>query len=455
MLKRLFNKLGAKSRPKPELRIIPRDAHSISRKNISPSALKVLYRLNEAGYDAYLVGGGVRDLLLGKHPKDFDVATNATPEEVKQVFRNCRLIGRRFRLAHVRFGREIIEVATFRSSHEKAEDNQARDNKAQTSEAGMILRDNVYGTQEEDAIRRDFTVNALYYNVRDFSVHDFTHGLADIQHRTLRMIGDPEVRYREDPVRMLRAIRFAAKLEFSIARETAAPIEQLRPMLADIPAARLFDESLKLLMSGQGLATFRLLDEFKLLQYLVPAAAASLNAESSASRLFELALQSTDQRIAEERPVTPAFLFAALLWPAVKEHWLKAQSASEPPIPAMHLAANEVVDHQARVCALPKRFSLPMKEIWELQVRLSRKQGKRSISLISHPRFRAAYDLLLLREQSGEVPDSEKLGAWWTDLQRKHPPVPGSHRADSDSAEEDSPRRPRRRRRPRKRRPPE
>ncbi|WLQ13752.1 polynucleotide adenylyltransferase PcnB [Hahella aquimaris] len=417
MLKKLMGliKPGRKEAgAKPlKLRIIPRDSHIVSRKQISPAALKVLYRLNSANYDAFLVGGGVRDLLLGAQPKDFDVATSATPEQVREQFNNCRLIGRRFRLAHVRFGREIIEVATFRAGHQNAGDD-AGD--AVTSDSGQILRDNVYGNQEEDALRRDFTINALYYCVRDFSIYDYAGGIEDIEHRVLRLIGDPETRYREDPVRMLRAARFAAKLDFSIEERTASPILELGPLLLNIPSARLFEEVLKLFLSGKAVRTFEILRQFDLFKFLFPETDRLLESEHPhAEKLILQALRNTDKRIAQDKPVTPAFLYAAMLWSPMQRLQQRYLDDGLPPMQAMHKAIDKVLAQQVKHTALPKRFSQPMREIWELQLRLPRKQSKRLQGLVEHPRFRAAYDFLVLREQSGE--DLQGLGEWWTRYQ--------------------------------------
>ena len=296
-----------KSFPKPT--IVPRAAHTLSRNQISENALKVLYRLHEAGFSAYLVGGAVRDVLLDEHPKDFDVATDAHPEEIRKLFRNCILIGRRFRLAHVRFRNEVIEVATFRTEA-KPVANPKND---------MIMRDNRYGTIVEDAWRRDFTVNALYYNIADFSVVDFTQGLEDLKHRQLRIIGDPELRYREDPVRMLRAIRFAGKLNFGLHPETEEPIKRLSPLLEWVPAARLFEEFLKLFFHGHGQKTFELLCQYDQFQYLFPSTFKAIQLHAQARRLLELTLKSTDDRVKIDKPVTPAFLLAALLWYPLQE----------------------------------------------------------------------------------------------------------------------------------------
>ncbi len=395
--------------------MISRDQHHVTRRQISDNALKVLYRLKDAGYESYLVGGCVRDLQLGAHPKDFDVATEAHPEEVHDLFRNSRLIGRRFKLVHVRFGREIIEVATFRASHE-AKHNDS-DQHGKQSDGGMILRDNVYGTVEEDALRRDFTVNALYYTIEDFSVHDYADGWQDLQHRTLRMIGDPEARYREDPVRMLRAVRFAAKLEFIIAPDTEEPIKRLAPLLRDIPAARLHEEVLKLFLSGQGETTFLMLRQYNLFGALFPATERQLQGQHSdyAERLIIEALRSTDNRIASGKSVTPAFLYAAMLWYPMLDALERLKQQGVPPIPALHQATQEIHQQQSKASSIPRRFSGAMRDIWELQYRLPRRNGNRAEQLVEHPRFRAAYDFVLMRENSGEELDD--LGQWWTDYQ--------------------------------------
>ncbi|MBK1703013.1 polynucleotide adenylyltransferase PcnB [Halochromatium glycolicum] len=396
----------------PEPLIVPRPEHPISRADISPNALKVLNRLKQAGFEAYLVGGGVRDLLLGHEPKDFDIATNATPEEVRAVFRNCRLIGRRFRLAHVFFGREIVEVATFRGSGADG------DGEAQVLENGMILRDNVYGSITEDALRRDFTVNALYYNIADFSVVDYAGGLSDIEAGRLRLIGDdPVARYREDPVRMLRAVRFACKLGFIIEPDCAEPIRGLAHLLGEISPARLFDETLKLFHSGYALHAFEKLRHFDLFVQLFPATDACLEREDHAFPITFVSrgLDNTDKRILEGKPVAPAFLFAVLLWEPVRIRYQELLAEGTPSAEAMALASHEIASAQQRRVAIQKRFALPMREIWALQPRLERRQGKRPLALLGHPRFRAAYDFLLLRAEAGET-DSE-LAQWWTRFQ--------------------------------------
>ncbi len=396
--------------------VITRSRHPVSRANISPNALKVLYRLKEAGYQGHLVGGGVRDLLLGREPKDFDIATDAHPEDVRRLFRNCRLIGRRFRLAHVLFGNEVIEVATFRARQEDSGDS-AR----QLDEDGRIVRDNVYGSLEEDAFRRDFTVNALYYNIDDFSVIDYAGGMEDLNNGVLRLIGDPETRYREDPVRMLRAVRFAAKLGFRIHPDSERPISELAGLLDDIPPARLFDEMLKLFMGGCALATFEALRHYNLFGRLFPQTEQSLAHEEQhfPHTLISHGMENTDARIAADKPVTPAFLLAVFLWPAVRERTMQLEAAGQHPAQAMQHAGSQVIGDQIRVMSVPRRFSLTMREIWMLQLRLERKGGRRSQRVLSHPRFRAAYDFLLLRARAGEVPES--LARWWTDFQEQNP----------------------------------
>ncbi|EPC00109.1 poly(A) polymerase [Litchfieldella anticariensis FP35 = DSM 16096] len=395
----------------PGLRIIPREEHPVSRKLFSEAALKVLYRLHNAGFEAYLVGGCIRDSLLGKVPKDFDVATNATPGQLQDLFRNSRIIGRRFRIVHVRFGREVIEVTTFRG---KPNDDHG-EHLAHRSEDGLLLRDNVWGNIEEDALRRDFTVNALYYNIADFSIHDWANGVRDIESRTLRLIGDPETRYREDPVRMLRAIRFATKLDFRLADATEAPIRELAPLLLRIPPARLFDEILKLFLAGHAVDTFHALRTYGLFEMLFPEAEEAMAELPWAESLIERALANTDTRIREERPVTPAFLFAALLWPGVTRRMEAIQAEGMPPIPALQAASQQAVSRQLQHISIPKRFSMPMRDIWDLQQRLPKRRGKRAIQTREHPRFRAAYDFLLLREEAGEIEPG--LGQWWTAFQ--------------------------------------
>ena len=392
--------------------IIPRSQHVISRANISENAIKVLYRLKNAGFQAHLVGGGVRDLLLGREPKDFDVATDARPEQVRELFRNCRLIGRRFRLAHVHFGQEIVEVATFRAS------NVDEDSDDRRIENGRIVRDNVYGTIEQDAWRRDFTVNALYYNIDDFSVVDYAGGMADLTAGVIRLIGEPAQRYREDPVRMLRAVRFAAKLGFRIHPDTEAPLFELGALLDEISPARLFDETLKLFLTGCATTTFTLLRHYRLFGHLFPLAETALaEEEQGAPSTFLLrAMGNTDARVAADKPVTPAFLYAALLWPAVRRLQRQLHAAGVEAAEILPEAGNQVLADQLRHTTLPKRFSVPMREIWNLQPRFEHRTGKRPLRLVTHPRFRATYDFLLLRAEGGEE-DVRELAEWWTRFQ--------------------------------------
>jgi poly(A) polymerase len=424
--------------------VIPRPEHAISRRAISPNALKVLYRLKEAGYQGFLVGGAVRDLLLGIEPKDFDVATNALPEEVRRLFRNCRLIGRRFRLAHVHFGSEIIEVATFRAAaapeREDAEDESdggeadaegdegrepAREPAPITEDSehrafdtrGRILRDNIYGTIEEDVWRRDFAANSLYYNIDDLSIWDFVDGLSDIKAKRLKLIGDPETRYREDPVRMLRAVRFAAKLDFSFDPDTEQPIRRLAHLLDGVPPARLFDECLKLFLSGYGAKAFGLLQKYGLFEHLFPlsASAFELPPYAYAREMLELGLANTDARVVADKPVTPTFLFAILLWSAVLRELNERQAGPAPDFAQLMQACDAVLKTQQSRVAIPRRFAVPMRELLMLQPRFNRRSGVKSLSLLQHPRFRAAYDFLLLRAQVG-VADPE-LATWWTHIQ--------------------------------------
>lgn len=393
----------------PSLRVIPRDEHDISRKQMSRSALKVLYHLREAGFSAYLVGGAVRDLLVGRAPKDFDIATDATPEQVKSIFRNCRLIGRRFRLAHVVFGREIIEVATFRANGGNDDEDEGREVLA----SGRLVRDNVYGSIEDDALRRDFTVNALYYSITDFSVHDYVGGFADVQSRTLRLIGEPEERYREDPVRMLRAARLAAKLGFSIEPATAKPIPRLAHLLADAAPARLFEEVMKLFLAGHAKASFDQLEANGLLSELLPETtqALALNKSGALQRMLVQGLISVDARVAAGEPALPAFLFAVLLWPAYCRALAQLQAQGIQAVEAQRRAADRVTMRQVARTALPRRFSLPMQEIWLLQPRFALRQNKRVSRLLAHPRFRSAFDFLELRLAASDTHAAD-VGFW-------------------------------------------
>ena len=396
--------------------VIRRPDHTLSRSDISGNALKVLYRLKSTGHQAFIVGGGVRDLLVGRKPKDFDVATDAQPEQVRALFRNCRLIGRRFRLAHVHFGRDVIEVVTFRSSTGGAADDRKH------ADTGRIIRDNVYGTIDEDIWRRDFTVNALYYNIADFSIWDYTSGMEDVASRTLRLIGDPVTRYREDPVRMLRAARLSAKLDFSIAPQTAAPISDLAVLLRDVPTARLFDETLKLFQSGHANRSLDRLREFGLLQFLFPHTCRTLEADESGKilKFIRAGLESTDRRIRSNKPVTPMFLYAVLLWYPIREtaERIRAEDDSSE-VEALLDACDELIGEQQDHTAYPRRFSAPMKEMLLMQRRFGNRRGPRAQRLLQHRQFRAAYDFLVLRADCGDA--DPELARWWTEVQELSP----------------------------------
>ena len=397
-----------KKKPAPhtphEVQRFPRRAHGIDRKHISSGALKTTQELHKAGFAAFIVGGAVRDLLLKRTPKDFDIATNATPEQVHRIFRRSRIIGRRFRIMHVMFGAETLEVTTFRGSH------LTDDGDSQIADSGRILRDNVFGSQEEDAARRDFTANALYYDPQNEEVWDFHHGLQDIKAGVLRIIGDPETRYREDPVRMLRAVRLSAKLGLKLHPATEAPIPRMADLLEDVPPARLFDEMLKLFLSGHAIESAKALRMHGLHHGLLPMLDVVLE-QPMGERFVTLALQNTDERVLDDKPVSPAFLFATLLWHEVLAAWQKYQDCGERPLPALMQAMHDVSEIQADKLAITKRFSIVMKEIWNLQPRFEQRAGQRPYRLLENPRFRAGYDFLLLRCQSGELP--MELAEWW------------------------------------------
>ena len=377
--------------------------HKIDKTLISQAASKTCEGLQKAGFEAFIVGGAVRDLLLNVKPKDFDIATNATPEEVYKVFRRSRIIGRRFRLVHVLWGNETIEVSTYRGHHMSEGD-------AQTNDSGRIIRDNIFGSLEDDAVRRDFTANALYYNPASEEVLDFHNGVADIKANLLRMIGDPKTRYQEDPVRMLRAVRLSAKLGLKIEKSTQEPIQKLADLLQDVPPSRLFDEMLKLFLSGHAVESINALREQHLHHGLLPLLDVVLE-QPLGERFVMLALKNTDNRILAGKSSNPSFLFATLLWHEVLKTW-ETYKNSHPPIPALHMAMNEIIDAQAKKLAIHNRFTATMKEIWGLQPRFEQRAGKRPFGILEHPRYRAAYDFLLLRCESGEI-DME-LGEWWT-----------------------------------------
>lgn len=409
MIKKLFKRMFGKNagvRSKGAASVIPFDVHQVSRDGISHAAQRVTDGLQAAGYQAFVVGGAVRDLLLDRHPKDFDVATDATPEEVRRVFRRARIIGRRFKLVHVMFGEETVEVSTFRRAIDASE--------AETDEHGRILRDNEFGDQQQDAARRDFTANALFYDPATQEIYDYHHGYDDVRANVLRMIGDPEVRYREDPVRMLRAVRLSAKLGMKLDPATAAPIGKMKGLLANVPEARLFDEMLKLLLSGHALECIKKLRTMGLHHGMLPMLDVILE-QPLGEKFVMLALQNTDCRIAEDKPTSPAFLFAALLWHEVLAAWNAKQAAGERPVPALHEAMDSVLDRQREQLAIPRRYDSVMKELWLLQPRFEQRSGQRPLRLLALPRFRAAYDFLLLRCESGEV--ETELGDWWTEFQ--------------------------------------
>ena len=378
--------------------------HHISQKNISKNALNTLYKLHQAGYRALLVGGGVRDLLLNLKPKDFDIATNATPEQIAKVFTNCRLIGRRFRLAHVHYGREIIEVATFRGHH-------------QQYKKGMIKRDNVYGDIEEDAARRDFSMNALYYDIATLDILDYATGLKDIKDKKIVLLGDAQRRYDEDPVRMLRALRFAAKLDFQIEQQTSQLIYQNSHLLQNIPPARLFDEVLKLFLGGAALKTFDLLRQYQLFSYLFPQTEQQLQEDETNLAFIQQGMINTDNRIQQGKPVTPTYLYALFLWGNVQQHWQRQIKKGLPTYPALQQAIASSLTQQQKNVMIPRRFCAQMRELWILQYRFENTNNKKALALLHHPRFRAAYDFLLLRTQVHEI--KPKISEFWTALQIK------------------------------------
>ena len=390
--------------------MISQEYHGIDHRNLSAGSLKVIEVLQHAGYEAYLVGGGIRDLLLRKHPKDFDVATNAKPVEVQKLFKRSRLIGRRFQIVHVRIGAEIIEVTTFRGSTSNSKLRRA-------NASGMLIRDNVFGSVEDDAVRRDFTMNALYYDPSNHQVLDFVGGYDDLEDGIVRIIGDPETRYREDPVRMLRAIRFTGKLGLSLEDGTSEPIRRLNFLLRDVSASRLFDEILKLLQAGYGRVTFSHLLGHSLLEPLFPNTFDLLESSEHAHyrELIDLALSSTDTRLAEGRSVTPAFLYAALHWPQVHNRWQGLATEGHGRTQSLAIASSETLDLNQQFIAIPKRFCTTIREIWDLQVKLEKRHGRRPDSTLEHPRFRAGFDFLLLRERSGEIVAG--LGEWWASYQ--------------------------------------
>ncbi|WP_301100652.1 polynucleotide adenylyltransferase PcnB [Propionivibrio sp.] len=385
--------------------------HGIRRESISKGSRHTVETLQEHGYKAYVVGGAVRDLLAGMTPKDYDVATNATPDEVRHCFRRARIIGRRFQIVHVSMGAETIEVTTFRGHH--GEVGSHAGNKAHTDDQGRVLRDNVFGSEKDDAARRDFTVNALYFDPTSETIIDYHHGLADLKQKTLRMIGDPKTRYREDPVRMLRAVRLAAKLGLTIDPEASRPIREMSELIENVPPSRLFDEMLKLLTCGYAVKCVRQLRAEGLHHGLLPLLDVILD-QPLGERFVMLALESTDRRVRQGKPISPGFLFATLLWNEVLSKWQTIKIAGERPIPALFLAMDEVLEVQAEKLAITRRIAGDIKDIWALQPRFEQRSGKRPYGLLEQPRFKAAYDFLLLRAESSEIDD--ELAQWWTDF---------------------------------------
>ncbi|MBL8484434.1 MAG: polynucleotide adenylyltransferase PcnB [Rhodocyclaceae bacterium] len=408
MITKLLRKVFRRDKPAagpvapPGPAVIAVEQHGVVREKITPGARHVCDKLQAAGFKAYVVGGAVRDLIAGLEPKDFDVATDATPEQVVQQFRRARMIGRRFRIVHVMQGRETIEVSTFRAS-----------NDAETDEHGRILRDNVFGSQAEDASRRDFTVNALYYDPGTQTILDYHHGVADLQQKTLRMIGEPRRRYREDPIRMLRAVRLGTKLGLTLDSEARAPIREMAELLENVPPARLFDEMLKLLTCGDAWRCVRYLREEGLHHGLLPLLDVILE-QPLGERFVMLALERTDRRVREGKTISPGFLFATLLWHEVLANWEARRARDEASIPALLEAMNEVLDMQAEKLAISKRIASDIREIWVLQARFDMRSGKRPYRLLEQPRFRAGLDFLELRAESGEV--QAELADWWRDF---------------------------------------
>lgn len=443
MLKKLWRKM-VPAKSKMHKRVLPFAEHHISADKLNFAAEKVVDRLHHAGYEAYVVGGAVRDLLLGIEPKDFDVATNATPEQVRKVFRRSRIIGRRFQIVHVVVGPETIEVTTFRGG----------DNALQ-NEHGRIMKDNTYGSMEEDAMRRDFTCNALYFDPIRREIIDFHHGVEDVRNKKLVMIGEPEARYQEDPVRILRAIRLSGKLGFDIEEATAAPIAENAARLKNEPVARLFDEMLKILLSGYARRCLDALKRSDIDVSIHPILDALKQSDHhNGQNIITLALKNTDERLRADKSVSVGFVLAAVLWPELYGYWQQHLSQGEKPVAALNSAIGVMRDNMEQGWGVPQRFSATMREIWALQPQFDFVRGNRPFRLLGQPRFRAAYDFLMLRAQAGEVP--QELVDWWTVFQHadehtkqemtsaKH--VPATQSGETEPAKK-------KRRRPRKRKP--
>ncbi|MHB1359087.1 MAG: polynucleotide adenylyltransferase PcnB [Rhodocyclaceae bacterium] len=406
MIRKLLRRIFKRGEPSPHpVEIIPAERHGIRPEGVSPGAHRTCETLQQAGHRAYVVGGAVRDLIAGRQPKDFDVATDATPDEVRRLFRRSRIIGRRFQIVHVMQGGETLEVSTFRATH---------DADTLKDEHGRVLRDNVWGSMEDDAARRDFTINALYYDPVSGAVFDYHHGVRDLQRKTLRMIGDPRARYREDPVRMLRAVRFSAKLDLRLDPQVQAPIREMAELIENVPASRLFDEMLKLLFSGHAVECVKRLREDGLHQGLLPLLDVIFE-QPLGEKFVMLALADTDLRIRADKRTSPGFLFATLLWHEVLANWEKRKTNGAPSVPALHTAMDEVLDTQGEKLAITRRIAGDIKDIWLLQPRFEKRGGRAPFRLIEQQRFRAAWDFLLLRAKSGEAP--RELADWWLAFQ--------------------------------------
>ncbi len=409
MIRKFISRVFSGKKPRAghhEPAVIPVSTHGITRDRISSGSRRVCETLQQHGHKAYVVGGAVRDLLIGAEPKDFDFATDATPEEVRRYFRRARIIGRRFQIVHVMIGQETLEVTTFRG---------LLDEKTKTDEHGRVLHDNVFGSHAEDAARRDFTANALYYDPASEAVIDYHHGVGDLKQKTLRMIGEPRTRYREDPVRMLRAVRLAAKLGLIIDPAARTPIREMASLLENVPPARLFDEMLKLLTSWHSVKCIMQLRDEGLHHGLLPMLDVILE-QPMGEKFVMLALENTDQRVRQGKGISPGFLFATLLWHEVLVHWEKLKAKGEPKIPALYQAMDTVIDVQGEKLAITRRIAGDIKDIWALQPRFEQRAGKRPYALLEQPRFRAGYDFLLLRAESGEI-DAE-MAEWWTHFQK-------------------------------------
>lgn len=419
MIKRFIDKLSS-SGQKASRTTIPAADHPMSVDDISPFALEVCDKLRDEGYEAYIVGGCVRDALLGMEPKDFDVATNATPDQVKRLYRRARIVGRRFQIVHVQNRQETIEVTTFRGHHDNADQSKRKTHRgeplARKSGKGMLTRDNVFGSVEEDAMRRDFSCNALYFDTDTEEIVDFVGGVDDLNKGLLRTIGDPAKRFREDPVRMLRAIRFQAKLGLNLDKASQKQLIANAALIREVSPARLFDEVIKLLLHAKSSRAFDLFRQSGIFASLFPMSFEETAKNSQLNRMLEVAMQHTEGRLGIGKGVSPFYLYATLLWPAIVPRYEQQLAKNEPPARAMDKAASSVLSDQVSIVSIPKRFSISMRDTWYLQTQLHRRHGHRATKLVENSKFRAGYDFILMREESGENLDG--LGAWWTEYQR-------------------------------------